>query len=267
MTPASTLCNSLTDPRPRDVHNLHDDSPCAPVAVSASCRAHVGPASPVAFGCTLAPGFQSVNAANSHSERNCCEEDYVGDDTETDVTATDESDRTRKPRTRLSAPTTTAEFRAYHETIAHQHDQFWERVSIGGLRECWPFMDHIKAGGHGIFPAVGEVAAHRVSWTMVFGPIPDGVQVLHNCDIRNCVNPRHLKLGSDVDNSFDKSASQWAEAARICQEAGERIPHVLDRLWVRSVLNRSGVKVSRGEVVVVRSPVTSPWASSFPWVP
>lgn len=41
-------------------------------------------------------------------------------------------------------------------------------------------------------------------WEQYFGPIPSGLQVLHTCDIRNCVYPGHLFLGTQLDNMRDK---------------------------------------------------------------
>lgn len=45
--------------------------------------------------------------------------------------------------------------------------------------------------------------SHRVAWVLTHGDIPDGLFVLHSCDVRLCVNPRHLRLGSIRDNSLD----------------------------------------------------------------
>lgn len=48
--------------------------------------------------------------------------------------------------------------------------------------------------------------AHRVSWTLTYGAIPVGAQVLHRCDTPLCVNPAHLFLGTAQDNVADMVA-------------------------------------------------------------
>lgn len=45
--------------------------------------------------------------------------------------------------------------------------------------------------------------AHRVSWELFRGPIPNKLFVLHKCDNKNCINPDHLFLGTAKDNIHD----------------------------------------------------------------
>lgn len=49
----------------------------------------------------------------------------------------------------------------------------------------------------------GTVRAHRAAWELYVGPIPAGLRVLHRCDVRRCVNPAHLWLGTQQENMVD----------------------------------------------------------------
>lgn len=79
---------------------------------------------------------------------------------------------------------------------------FHERyVRIPG--SCWIWAGGLNSDGYGVMNWQGECKAHRVSWVLHHGPIPKGQHVLHRCDIRACVNPAHLFLGSHQDNMQD----------------------------------------------------------------
>jgi hypothetical protein len=46
--------------------------------------------------------------------------------------------------------------------------------------------------------------AHRMAWELTYGEIPAGLVVMHSCDVRHCVNPGHLQLGTRKDNNQDR---------------------------------------------------------------
>src|SRR5882672_3448747 len=79
-------------------------------------------------------------------------------------------------------------------------DKFWEKVNKTDT--CWLWTGKIARDGYGY---LRDQAAHRVSWELHNGPVPEGKWVLHHCDIRPCVNPSHLFLGSRQDNMDDMS--------------------------------------------------------------
>lgn len=83
---------------------------------------------------------------------------------------------------------------------------------------CWIFAAHRTAPRYRTIMIGGRMqAAHRVSWRLHNGPIPDGCVVCHRCDEPKCVNPEHLFVGTSSDNMRDMVAKgrqkyQWGEA-------------------------------------------------------
>ena len=83
-------------------------------------------------------------------------------------------------------------------------ERFWTKVNKTDT--CWLWTRSLTIHGYG---KIGEtttgrtLAAHRVSWELEYGPIPEGMSILHKCDTPACVRPSHLFLGSQVENMKD----------------------------------------------------------------
>ena len=70
---------------------------------------------------------------------------------------------------------------------------------------CWLWIGAKDGNGRGHlrWRDQGHVLAHRVAWELAYGPIPEGMNVLHRCDVGNCCRPTHLFLGTQADNVAD----------------------------------------------------------------
>jgi hypothetical protein len=86
------------------------------------------------------------------------------------------------------------------------HMRFWSKVQVPQDRnQCWVWFGGSDQHGYGCLnTGLGKsMRAHRYSWVLHFGEIPDGLWVLHHCDNPSCVNPAHLWLGTQTDNMQD----------------------------------------------------------------
>lgn len=78
---------------------------------------------------------------------------------------------------------------------------------------CILWLGAVGRGGYGICGWNKKVwSTHRLAWINANGPIPESMHVLHTCDVRNCINPDHLWLGTNADNVADKLRKGRASA-------------------------------------------------------
>lgn len=72
---------------------------------------------------------------------------------------------------------------------------------------CWNWTGVKDKQGYGeIRDYYKKKRAHRVSWEIHIGPIPDGMCICHKCDNKLCINPDHLFLGTLQDNNRDRDS-------------------------------------------------------------
>lgn len=92
--------------------------------------------------------------------------------------------------------------------IGDRDDIYLNRIrmrSEPGDGGCLLWNGCLHTAGYGKVYVYGRVVlAHRAMYELTFGKIPDGLHVLHKCDVPRCVNPDHLFLGTNDDNIADK---------------------------------------------------------------
>lgn len=113
---------------------------------------------------------------------------------------------------------------------------------IDKTESCWLWKGNICAGyGQMVFNGK-HARAHRVSWVLHHGEILNGLHVLHKCDVSICVNPEHLFLGTNLENSTDRHRKgrygkklSWGKVELIRKE------YLLDRVNMSILAEKNNV--------------------------
>ena len=90
------------------------------------------------------------------------------------------------------------------DTMSAVSEVFESKVETIPWSGCWIWMGPLMNNGYGVWQHQKvKMSAHRWSYTLYFGEIPEGMMVLHSCDTPICVNPAHLRIGTNSDNMKD----------------------------------------------------------------
>jgi len=115
-------------------------------------------------------------------------------------------------------------------------DRFWSYVSNTNSG-CWRWCGGTFGNGYGQFRwGHRKVKAHRVSYSLFYGPIPDGKIICHHCDNKLCVNPNHLFLGTHKDNTEDREMKGRHPHIQTADLSGTKNPAAkINPLIVRTI--------------------------------
>lgn len=87
--------------------------------------------------------------------------------------------------------------------------RFQESYKIDQNTGCWIWMGHSAPNHYGLLKVFGKmVLAHRFSYELFNGPIPIGLEILHSCDNRKCVNPAHIRVGTHAENMAEAASRE-----------------------------------------------------------
>lgn len=130
-------------------------------------------------------------------------------------------------------------------------EKFWSQVDIRSKGECWPWRGAMTARGYGRV-MIGGIRRMAHCWALEFatGEKQGGRCALHSCDNPNCVNPHHLRWGSQLENIQDRvdrgrNGAAFGQANGSCKLTDMQVISIRnDGRFVRDIANDYGVSQS-----------------------
>ena len=98
-------------------------------------------------------------------------------------------------------------------------ERFWSKVRKTDT--CWLWGGTLTGTGYGLFyiRGQGKVRAHRAAWILAGRELPEGLLVLHRCDVKLCIRIEHLFVGTHADNSRDAASKGLYVSGEACPSA------------------------------------------------
>lgn len=115
------------------------------------------------------------------------------------------------------------------ELEARQSERFWSKVNKDVSGGCWEWIGNMHNNGYGLI-AINKQnwRAHRLSYCIKNGTIPEGMYLMHQCDNKICVNPAHLKPGTHAENMAEMVARGRASKGPKKRLTQEQIKYILE---------------------------------------
>jgi hypothetical protein len=143
--------------------------------------------------------------------------------------------------------------------MKHVLERFWSNVHKTDW--CWEWTGSKIGSGYGQLRAFDRTrwTAHRLSWYLNIGPIPDGKWVLHDCDNPPCVRPDHLFLGDHDANVADKVGKHRQARGEMCRKAlkPEDVVRIRELIPVKSLTEIGAMfNITKQSVWAIREGIT-----------